>query len=64
MISQVELETEGSGLTSIFGLPPTPPLDEGMGAEGKRKKTKTFPGTQPKVRAGWSKRIRLVQATL
>jgi len=24
MLSQVELETEGSGLTTIFGLPPTP----------------------------------------
>jgi len=26
MLSQSELETEGSGLATIFGLPPTPPL--------------------------------------
>jgi len=26
--------------------------NEGMGAEGKRKKTKIIPGTQPKARAG------------
>ena len=25
MLSQAELETEGSGLATIFGLPPTPP---------------------------------------
>jgi len=36
---------------------------EGMGAEEKRKKTKIIPGTQPKARAGWPKRLRLVQAT-
>jgi len=24
MLSQAELETEGSGLATIFGLPPTP----------------------------------------
>ena len=34
-----------------------------MGAEGKRKKTKIIPGTQPKARAGWPKRLRLVQTT-
>ena len=38
-------------------------LTEGMGAEEKRKKTKIIPGTQPKARAGWPKRLRLVQAT-
>ena len=37
--------------------------EEGMGAEEKRKKTKIIPGTQPKARAGWPKRLRLVQAT-
>jgi len=30
---------------------------EGMGAEEKRKKTRIIPGTQPKARAGWSKRL-------
>jgi len=34
-----------------------------MGAEKKRKKTKIIPRTQPKARAGWPKRLRLVQAT-
>jgi len=37
--------------------------DAGMGAEEKRKKTKIIPGTQPKARAGWPKRLLLVQAT-
>jgi len=36
---------------------------EGMVTERKRKKTKIIPGTQPKARAGWPKRLRLVQAT-
>jgi len=36
---------------------------EGMVTEEKRKKTKIIPGTQPKARAGWPKRLRLVQAT-
>jgi len=27
MLSQSKLETEGSGLSTIFGLPPTPPAD-------------------------------------
>jgi len=36
---------------------------EGIGAEGKREKTKIIPVTQPKARAGWPKRLRLVQAT-
>jgi len=34
-----------------------------MGAEEKRKKRKIIPGTQLKARAGWPKRLRLVQAT-
>jgi len=34
-----------------------------MGAEEKRKKTQIIPGTQLKARAGWPKRLRLVQAT-
>jgi len=38
-------------------------LSEGMDADEKRKKTKIIPGTQPKVRAGWPKRLRLTQAT-
>jgi len=33
-----------------------------MGTEEKKKK-KIIPGTQPKARAGWPKRLRLVQAT-
>jgi len=36
---------------------------EGMVTEEKRKKTKIFLGTQAKARAGWHKRLRLVQAT-
>ena len=35
-----------------------------MGAEEKREKTKIIPGTQHKARAGWPKRLSLVQATL
>jgi len=35
---------------------------EGMVTLEKRKKTKIIPGTQPKARAGWPKRLRLVQA--
>jgi len=38
-------------------------LLERMAAEEKRKKTKIIPGTQLKTRAGWPKRLRLVQAT-
>jgi len=34
-----------------------------MDAEEKRKKTKIIPGAQSKARAGWPKRLRLVQAT-
>jgi len=34
-----------------------------MGAEEKRKKTKSIPGSQSKARAGWPKHLRLVQAT-
>jgi len=30
MLSQAELETEGSGLATIFGLPPTPPQTMGF----------------------------------
>jgi len=36
---------------------------EGMEAKQKRKKIKCFFGTQPKARAGWPQRLRLVQAT-
>jgi len=38
-------------------------LPEGMGAEGKRGKTKNISVTQLKARAGWPKRLRLIQAT-
>jgi len=34
-----------------------------MVTEEKRKKTKIILGTQSKARAGWPKRLRLVQAT-
>jgi len=34
-----------------------------MDAEENRKKIKVIPGTHPKARAGWPKRLRLVQAT-
>ena len=34
-----------------------------MGAEEKRKKIKIIPGTHPKARAEWPKRLSLVQAT-
>jgi len=37
--------------------------NEGMVTEEKRKKTKIILGTQSKARAGWPKRLRLVQAT-
>jgi len=48
---------------SIFAIFDTTPKMEGMGAEGKRQKTKIIPGTQPKAWVGWPKRLRLVQAT-
>jgi len=35
----------------------------GDGRWGKKEKTKIIPGTQSKARAGWPKRLRLVQAT-
>jgi len=38
-------------------------LGEGMDAEENRKKNKNYSCTQPKARAGWPKRLRLVQAT-
>jgi len=38
-------------------------FDEGMVTEEKRKKTKIIPSTQSKARAGFPKRLRLVQAT-
>jgi len=41
----------------IFGL------RRGDGSWGKKGKTKIIPGTQPKARTGWPKRLRLVQAT-
>ena len=37
--------------------------EEGMVTEEKRKKTKIIPGTQSKARAGWPKRLSLIQAT-
>jgi len=36
---------------------------EGLDADKKKKKSKNISGTQPKARAGWPKRLRLVQAT-
>jgi len=41
----------------------TPNDDEGIVTEGKREKTKIILGTQSKARAGWPKRLGLVQAT-
>ena len=38
-------------------------VDEGMVTEEKREKKKSILGTQSKARAGWPKRLRLVQAT-
>jgi len=38
-----------------------PPPRGGDGSRGKKKKKN--PGTQPKARAGWPKRLRLVLAT-
>ena len=41
----------------------TPNDDEGIVTEGKREKTKIILGTQSKARAGWPKRLGLVQVT-
>ena len=42
MLSQAELETEGSGLATIFGLPPAP-----HGASGEEAHAPTHSPTTP-----------------
>ena len=49
-----------SAISSFLGGLDT---EEGVVTEGKRKKTKIILGTQPKARAGFPKRLRLIQAT-
>ena len=49
---------------NIFSLTTFPPVSGEVVTEEKRKKTKNVLGTQSKAHAGWTKRLRLVQATL
>jgi len=66
MLSQAELETEDKVLLQSFGLPPTPRLKckkQHIFFAQPREKTKILLGTQSNARAGWPKRLRLVQAT-